>query len=886
MKQEVLLGMNKRYAVGLIGGCIAAVTLMMPAATAQQAPSEPSMPESTEVGEPYVSSATVLDNGMEVVLIENHANPMIACFLVVRSGQRDETEDVAGVGHFLEHAIFDGTEHRSKKQLYEDFDVLGSYVNASTKREYTEFFILSPKETFNGSLELLRDMIFHSTFPPDTLEQERGIVLEELRRDFDQPTEQADDLFYRTMYKDTPYARPILGSEAGLARLPRERLVEFYRLHYVPNNMVCVVIGDFQSPAMTTVIDSTFGEYARGQIPPKVALDLSSLISSSVNHVTEYDGKVDKCYLRVGIEIPNVWSEDYYPARLAAEMLNPYFQMHLNETPDSSISDISVEYFEDRDFATLNFYVDVPRRSLVDTAVMGLFQMLSALHDWITDERVAAAIQAHRSQDILQGQRLHMYGMMNSQIFARGGYPMWKFQYEHWGRVTANEEMAVADEYLSYPQYVATCLVPYSEASQPQTTSQQAKTTVRGKLVNGMVVVVRQDRDAPIFAAHLLVKGRAFREGPTRAGYADVLHRVLGQALVVDGKPLDDALQKIGAELETTDNPNIPYDDYRTSPEYSYLRMECLDEYRTEALNLLGGIVTQSPIDSVTVSRAKTELVGVLSSKQTSASWRANQLFLSTMLGADHPLAQSEFGSRATVGAVTARKIASYYRSYFAGTNVILTVITASSPRQILEQARATFASLPAIKLPDLKYAPPPDVGGRVEEAFGKKQSAVRLGTVLRYVDPADRAALEVWNGIVSDRLAFVIREERGWAYSIGSSLWFVDNWALWRAGWGTGPENVDTSIAVARGILAQCLTEVPDSLQVRRIVNQLLRDEGMRRMTRINQAMVMGLAELDGVDRSWDLWSQAIQRVTGQELVRIAGKYLDVNKVVEVVVR
>jgi zinc protease len=852
---------------------------------AQNVPGPVKSPSSI-VGKQYPSSATVLNNGMEVVMIENHADPMVACFVIVRCGQRDETADIAGVGHFLEHAIFDGTEHRSKKQLYDDFDFLGSYVNASTKHDYTEFFILSPRETFNRSLDLLRDMIFHSVFPPDTLEQERGIVLEEIKRDFDQPSQQADDLFSRIFYQGTPYAHPILGSIAGIKTMPREKLVEFYKKYYVPNNMVCVVIGDFEPEAMSSVIDTTFGGYPPGDLPKKDLLDLSSPFLGSANHVVKFPGNVDKCFLRVGIEVPNVWSEDYYAAKLATEILDPYFQMRLTNSPDSSITDISVDYFEDRDFATLNFYVDVPEERFIGRAVANLFQMLSALHYWVTEDKVVAAIQDHRSRDILQGQRLQMYGMMNSQIFAQGGYPLWRFQPEYWGKVRATDVMNVTDKYFDYPQYIATCLVPFSEAGEEAAASTQEKVTIRDTLDNGIVVIVWQDRDAPIFAAHLLAKGRALREGPEHAGYADLLHRILGQALVVDGAPLNEALQRIGAEFETTDNPYIPYDDYRTTPEYSYMRMECLDDFEPTALKLFGEILTQSPIDSETVARVKTEELGILASKQASANWRANRLFLTTMLGPNHPLAQPEIGTPATIETATVAKLISFDHTYFSGSNLILTAITSNNPAEVMELAREKFSSLPSVKLPPLEYPPPPEASGRVEETIGKKQSAVRLGVVLRNIDPADRAALEVWNGWVNDRLAFVIREERGWAYSVWSSLWFIDGWALWEAGWGTSPGNVDTSITVAKDVVAKCLSNAPTDHDLERIVNQLLRNAGMRRMTRINQAMYMGISAMDGVNRDWSEWSESIREVTGKNTRQTIGKYFNAKKIVEVVVR
>ncbi|KPL06068.1 hypothetical protein AMJ86_09975, partial [bacterium SM23_57] len=698
------------------------------------------------VGERYASSSTILDNGMEVVLIENHANPMIACFVIVRSGQRDETEDIAGVGHFLEHAIFDGTEYRSKKELYDAFDFLGSYVNASTKRDYTEFFILSPKENFVSSLDLLREMIFHSVFPPDTLEQERGIVLEEIKRDLDRPSEKADNLFYRLIYKGTPYAHSILGSVAGISAMPRSAVLDFYETHYVPNNMICVVIGDFQPQDMSTIIDSTFDRYPPGKLAKKELLDLSSLFSTSANHIIKYRSDVDKYYLRVGIEAPTVWSEDYYAMLVWTEILEPYLQKHLIMPQDSSIISLGLDYVEDRDFASLNFYIDVGSELLVDRAVDRLFQSLATFPYWISEERVSAAIQSKRSRDLLQGQRLHMYGLLNSRIFARGGYALWRYRDEYLGKVTLNDVLQSADKYMSYPSFVASCLVPFSSEMTEGAVETTEDVTVRKTLGNGMKIIVHQDGDAPIFAAHLLAKGRSAREGPHRAGYVDLIHRILATSLPVPNASLEDLVQQIGAEFETTDNPYIPYDDYRTSPTHSFLRMECLDGFRDNALSLLSEIVTLTPIGVENLQRAKTEQLGILSSRNARVSYRADRLFLTTMLGADHPLAQPEFGMYQTIESATAEAVASFYNMYFSGSNLILTVVTSKEPEEIIDMAASKFISLPQCELEAVVWRVPRDTVGYFEEEFGKKQSAVRLGMVLRSIVPEDRAALEVWN--------------------------------------------------------------------------------------------------------------------------------------------
>ena len=124
-----------------------------------------------------------LANGLRVVLIEHHANPMVASSVVVGAGVVNEPEGMNGASHFLEHLLFNGTETRTQRELYDVVDRYGAYNNATTREDHTLFSLLIQKEFLEQGLEIQADMLFHSTLPPDNFEKEKGIVLEELARD-------------------------------------------------------------------------------------------------------------------------------------------------------------------------------------------------------------------------------------------------------------------------------------------------------------------------------------------------------------------------------------------------------------------------------------------------------------------------------------------------------------------------------------------------------------------------------------------------------------------------------------------------------------------------------------------------------------------------------
>jgi predicted Zn-dependent peptidase len=196
-------------------------------------------------GETQNASVFYLDNGMEVILVENHASPMITAFTIVKTGSRNEDAATNGSAHFLEHLLFNGTKNRTQQELYNEMDYYGGYNNASTGPDYTDFMILMPREYIEQGMDIQADMLFNSTLPPEKFEKERGIVIEEIGKGADRPTTQVHNHFLRNLYSATPYERPVLGTVSTITHLKRDDVQAYYHTWYVPNNMTLMVIGDF-----------------------------------------------------------------------------------------------------------------------------------------------------------------------------------------------------------------------------------------------------------------------------------------------------------------------------------------------------------------------------------------------------------------------------------------------------------------------------------------------------------------------------------------------------------------------------------------------------------------------------------------------------------------
>jgi zinc protease len=187
-----------------------------------------------------------LPNGMEIYLERRTSAPLVTAHAWVKVGSCDETPDESGLSHLLEHMLFKGTEnYPASGLLAKTVENAGGDINAYTRHQETVYHITAPNSFSITAISLLFEMLFRSTLDSDELERERTVVLDEESRCRDSPGNLAAMALYASMYAGTPLERPIIGSREVIVSCSREKLREFYRRWYVPNNMVLIVIGDF-----------------------------------------------------------------------------------------------------------------------------------------------------------------------------------------------------------------------------------------------------------------------------------------------------------------------------------------------------------------------------------------------------------------------------------------------------------------------------------------------------------------------------------------------------------------------------------------------------------------------------------------------------------------
>ena len=211
-----------------------------------------------------------LSNGIEVLLMPDPASRVVTVISVVGAGSSYEDARLSGASHFLEHMLFNGTQRRTQKQLYDAVDAAGGFNNAFTRRTHAAYMMTMPGPELALALDLQSDMLFHSRIPATKLEKERGIILEEFSMGRDAGGATLDDILRRETFPNSSYGLPILGSEASIRSLGHEEVVEYYERHYVPENMQLVLLGGFDPETARDLLESSFGRQRPASVGPEL----------------------------------------------------------------------------------------------------------------------------------------------------------------------------------------------------------------------------------------------------------------------------------------------------------------------------------------------------------------------------------------------------------------------------------------------------------------------------------------------------------------------------------------------------------------------------------------------------------------------------------------
>jgi len=204
---------------------------------------------------------TTLNNGVRIVSQQiPHVNSA-ALGIWVKAGSRNESENEHGISHFIEHLQFKGTNKRTALEISDTFERVGGQINAFTTKEYTCFLVKVLSENFFYAADVLCDMFFNSKYDTRDIENEKGVIIEEIRSIEDIPDEIVHDYFAKAFWNDHPLGRPILGTVETVSGFTREAIIDYLEREYVANNIVVAAAGKIVHDEIVDRLGPLFEKY-------------------------------------------------------------------------------------------------------------------------------------------------------------------------------------------------------------------------------------------------------------------------------------------------------------------------------------------------------------------------------------------------------------------------------------------------------------------------------------------------------------------------------------------------------------------------------------------------------------------------------------------------
>jgi predicted Zn-dependent peptidase len=264
--------------------------------------------------------STRLPNGIVVLTEHMPGLRSVTVGIWVRRGSRHESPKLNGICHFIEHAVFKGTQRRSARDIAVETDRLGGHFDAYTTHEMTGFAIKVADTAFPEAIDLLADLVAHPRFDQEDLEREQKVILEEMKMVEDTPDELLGELFNAAYFPNQPLGRPIEGTKETVPTFDHKTTVAFHAREFSYTNLVIAAAGNVHHGRLLELIGRAFGGCEGGVASrPKPIINTRPRAAAPI--LVEQKNELEQVHLVIATPWPDALSEDRYAASLLASII-------------------------------------------------------------------------------------------------------------------------------------------------------------------------------------------------------------------------------------------------------------------------------------------------------------------------------------------------------------------------------------------------------------------------------------------------------------------------------------------------------------------------------------------------------------------------------------
>jgi predicted Zn-dependent peptidase len=270
---------------------------------------------------------TVLPNGLIVLTERMDHLRSVAMGVWIRSGSRGEAAETNGISHFVEHMVFKGTRNRSAQHIAREMDSIGGNLDAFTGKETICFNVKSLADHVPIALDVLADLVLNPVFASNDIERERGVILEEIKIDEDNPDVLVHELFTQNFWKDHPLGKPILGTTTTVARLDQPLLLDYHGGRFHSGNMVFSAAGNLDHDQFVEAVAAKFEPLRGGEPLTELPAPLSS-----ARILLKNKKALEQVQICLGVPAPPITDENRYATLILNTVLGGGMSSRLFQT--------------------------------------------------------------------------------------------------------------------------------------------------------------------------------------------------------------------------------------------------------------------------------------------------------------------------------------------------------------------------------------------------------------------------------------------------------------------------------------------------------------------------------------------------------------------------
>ncbi len=875
----------------------------------------------------FACATHVLDNGLTVVLSEDHSVPLVAVQVMVRTGSKHAPAGKSCLPHLVEHLFFQGSAHVPRAAHFRLIHETGGSANASTWFDCTNFYEVVPASQLDLALWLEADRMgfLASGLTQRSFDNQREVMRHEWRQNHrNQPYGVAIETLLRTAFAaGHPYANPPAGRVEELDRVSLDDVADFWERHYGPSNAVLVLCGDLDATDALARVRHYFGHLDPRQAPTRPAAPPDR--AAGERRATIAD-RVHAPRLYVLHEAPSFREPEYEAADALTVLLSQGRSARLQR-------ELVVERRVASDVASFVWpTVEVGLLFVVVTGLPGAsIEDLEAALDDSCGALVHDGVQPAELERSLTWGRLALISQLNrvagrADAFAhattlRGDAGYVNEAFARYAAVTAPDLERVAQRVLRPGRRTMLRVVP--ETTQPRrvpagvqapgggrwatpespavaSTSTGAPEAAgagapepgrrrppptgadrplrlppvfRRELPNGLRIQVAPRRGLPEVVLCLVFEAGSAAEPVEQSGLADLTARLLTQgAGDRDAIELAQWSDRLGLVMPVGVDHDV-----------AHLALHCLSEVFEDAVELLATVVQRPRFEPAAVQRTVAERMAVLLGRQRQPGAVADETLLATLYG-EHPYGRPSAGSPAAIGRLQPAAASDFHRAHCGARHAVLAVCGDVDPVAALETLERRFAGWHGGEgRRAIAVAPSDGAGGPrvvLVDRPGSPQTEIRIGAVTTPYRSADTLPLLVADAILggsfSSRINLKLREEKGWSYGARTRLRMRRAAAPWLLQAAVEPRLATAAVAE---LLAEIrgLRERPPGAEEMRLARQSLACSLYSKFETNGQiARQMGTAvAYDLPDGYWESYARDVASVTRDQVLVVAERYL-----------